>query len=310
MSASAAGHRATLIAFAVVSVVWGSTWIVIKDQISAVPPGWTITWRFAVATAGCFALALLRGDSLRLPAAAQRIAVIVGLFQFCGNFQFVYRAEAFITSGIVALLFALLMVPNALFARVLLGQRLSGRFVIGSVVAIGGIALLLAHEYRVAPPGAAVGLGVVLTIGGLLCASLANVAQGARAVRGTSAVPLLAWSMLWGTLLDAALALALHGAPVFDPRPRYWGGVVYLGLVGSVLTFPLYFHLIRTMGAGPAAYSSVVVPVVAMLISTAVEGYAWTGLAAAGAAVTMAGLLIALSGPRAAAKEQMVASAD
>jgi drug/metabolite transporter (DMT)-like permease len=77
---------------------------------------------------------------------------------------------------------------------------------------------------------------------------------------------------------------------------RYWLGVAYLGLAGSVVTFPLYFSLIRWMGPGRAAYNGVAVPVVAMALSTVFEGYRWSGPAAMGAALAMGGLVIALSG--------------
>ena len=86
--------------------------------------------------------------------------------------------------------------------------------------------------------------------------------------------------------------------PVLDPRPQYIAGIVYLALAGSVLTFPLYFGLIRNLGAGKAAYNGVAVPVVAMGLSTLFEGYRWTGLAAGGAVLAILGLLIALSGRR------------
>jgi len=282
-------------AFVFVALIWGSTWIVIKDQISTVPPGWTIAWRFAVATCGCFLLAAARRESLRLPPGVQGYALLIGLLQFCGNFQFVYRAEGYITSGVVAILYALLMVPNALLARAFLAQPLTRRFLAGSAVALAGIGLLLLQEMRAAPAQASVGLGIAFACAGLACASLVNVLQGAGAIRAVPAVPLLAWSMLWGTLIDAGLALVLDGAPTLDPRPRYWGGVVYLGLIGSVLTFPLYFELIRRWGAGRAAYNGVATPVIAMLLSTLFEGYRWSLLAAGGAGLAMAGLLIALS---------------
>ena len=90
--------------------------------------------------------------------------------------------------------------------------------------------------------------------------------------------------MIWGTLADVALALAIDGAPRFDPSPRYIGGVVYLALIGSVVTFPLYFQLIRDSGPGRAAYNGVVVPVIAMALSTLFEGYRWSLLAGAGGA--------------------------
>lgn len=286
----------TVAAFLLVAVVWGSTWLVIKDQIGTVPPSWTIAWRFLLATVSMVALAALRRESLRIGRDAMRIAVLVGLFQFFGNFHFVYRAEYFLTSGIVAVFYATLMVPNALFARLFLKAPLGGRFLAGSAVALSGVAMLLINEYRLAPPGGEVPLGVALMLGGLITASAANVLQATDAARQTAVVPLIAWSMAWGTLFDVVFALAVDGPPVFDPRPQYWAGIVYLGVVGSVLTFPLYFGLIRTLGPGKAAYNGVLVPVIAMALSTLFEGYVWTGLAIAGSVLGMVGLLIALSG--------------
>ena len=74
----------------------------------------------------------------------------------------------------------------------------------------------------------------------------------------------------------------------------YWLGIGWLGIAGSVVTFPLYFRLIQRVGAGRAAYTSVLIPLIAMLISTLVEGYHWTGLAVGGAVLAVAGMAIAL----------------
>ena len=292
-----------LIPFVFVTLVWGSTWLVIKDQIGSVPPSWSVTWRFALAALGMTALALIRRESLKLDATGHRLALVVGLFQFVFNFQFVYRAEHFLTSGIVAVLFALLLVPNALLSWGFLGQRPTPRFLAGSVIAIAGIALLLAHEFRIAPPGGSVGLGIVLTILGILSASAANVIQASAAARAQAVVPLLAWAMTYGALGDAVFALVTAGPPQWEPRPAYFAGIAYLALVGSVATFPLYFNLIRELGPGRAAYNGVAVPVVAMGLSTLFEGYRWTLLAAGGGALAMAGLIVALRARGAAQPE-------
>jgi len=294
-----------LFPFLAVALIWGSTWLVIKDQVSEVPPSWTVTWRFLLASVGMVALALVRGESLRLPPRAMLFAVLIGLFQFCANFQLVYRAELSLTSGLVAVVFALLVVPNALGSWLFLGQRVTARFVVGGAVAFAGIALLMLHEYRLGLAAGdiarnldgtgGVGAGLIFTALAILTASTANVLQAAPTARAQPIVPLIAWAMIWGTLADVALALAVDGAPRFDPSPRYVGGIVYLALIGSVVTFPLYFQLIRDLGPGRAAYNGVVVPVIAMALSTLFEGYRWSLLAGAGAVLALAGLLIALS---------------
>ncbi|WP_408591090.1 DMT family transporter [Novosphingobium sp.] len=282
--------------FVAITLIWGSTWLVIKDQLGTVPPSWSVAYRFAIASVGAFGLALLRRERIALGGAGLRLAALIGLLQFCGNFQFVYRAEKYLTSGVVAILFALLLVPNALMGRFFLGMALSRRFLAGSAIALGGIAMLLLHEWRVGgAEGREVLPGIALTLLGLACASCANVLQATQEARRHSPIVLLAWGMLAGAILDVSFAWATVGQPVFDGHVRYWLGVAYLAVMGSVVTFPIYSVLLRVLGPGRAAYSSVAVPVVAMILSTAFEGYRWSLLAAAGAAVAMAGLVVALN---------------
>ncbi|WP_232492582.1 DMT family transporter [Novosphingobium kaempferiae] len=290
-----ASRTKVIVAFLVVTAIWGSTWLVIKDQVGSVPATWSITYRFLVACAGMFAFALVRRESLRLSRQGMIFALLVGLAQFVCNFQFVYRAEMHLTSGLVAVFYALLMVPNAVLARVFLKQHVGPGFIAGSVVAMGGIALLMIHEYRTAPPEGAILLGLLFTCAGLLSASVANVLQAGPVGRAQPIVPMIAWAMFWGTLVDIGFSLATAGPPVIETRWEYLAGILYLAIAGSVVTFPLYFMLIRELGPGRAAYNGVAVPVVAMALSTLFEGYRWTTLAAGGAVLALSGLVIALA---------------
>jgi drug/metabolite transporter (DMT)-like permease len=282
--------------FLLVALIWGSTWFAIKDQLAAAPPSWSVTYRFAIAGAGMFMLAAFGGRGFSLTRAGHLLALAVGVTQFFLNYNLVYQAEIHLTSGIVAVLYALLMLPNALLARIFLNQPITARFTAGSLIGLAGIALLLVHEAREAPPTGMIGLGVALTAAGLLAASAANVIQATAAARRDSLVVLLAWAMLWGTLLDAVFAWLTTGAPVFPLSARYWGGVAYLAIFGSLVTFPLYFWLIRELGPGRAAYNGVLVPVVAMGLSTLFEDYRWSGLAVAGGVLALVGMVIALRG--------------
>lgn len=280
--------------FLVVALIWGSTWLVIKDQLAAAPPSWSVTYRFAIAAVGMGAIALFRRESLRLTASGHLFALAIGFTQFFANFNFVYRAELHLTSGIVAVLFGLLMLPNAILGRIFLGQQVTPRFFIGGVIGLAGIAALLINEARNAPVGGDVALGVVYTVIAIVACSCANVAQATEQAQRVPVVSLLAWAMAWGTLIDAAFAWGVAGPPVLPVSLRYWSGVAYLGLIGSVLAFPLYYTLVRKLGAGRAAYNSVVVPVVAMALSTVFEGYRWSALALAGGALALGGMVIAL----------------
>jgi len=287
-----------LFPFLLTGTIWGSTWFVITGQIDGVPAAWSVFYRFLIATPALFLVAVLMGRRLRLTRPEQMLAIGVGLAQFSGNFLFVYHAELHITSGIVAVMFALLMVPNALFARVFIGERVQSGFIGGSAVAIAGVALLLVHEWRAAPLDGNVGLGIVLAIGGMLAASIANVVQANPTGRGVPMVSLLAWAMLYGTIFDLGFALVTAGPPPLPEKWQFWAGTAYLALIGSVVTFPLHYNLVREIGAGRTAYNGIVTVCVAMLLSTVFEGYRWTPLTASGAALALLGMALALRARR------------
>ncbi|MFN3990894.1 MAG: DMT family transporter [Erythrobacter sp.] len=283
-----------LIPFMLTGTIWGSTWFVITGQISDVPAAWGVFYRFALATPALFLVGALMKNRLLLSRPEHLLALGVGIAQFSGNFLFVYNAERFITSGIVAVMFALLMVPNALFARIFIGERVQGGFITGSLVAIAGVALLLVHEWEVAPLGGNVGLGIALAIGGMLAASLANVVQANPLGRGVPMVSLLAWAMLYGTIFDLGFAWVTAGPPPLPTAGTFWAGTAYLAIIGSVVTFPLHYNLVREIGAGRTAYNGIVTVCVAMLLSTLFEAYQWTALSAAGALLALAGMGLAL----------------
>lgn len=290
---------AILIPFAIVTLIWGSTWIVIRDQLNVVPPSWSVSYRFLVGGVAMIIYAVIRREPLRLDARGWAFATLLAVLQFCLNFNFVYRAEAHITSGLVAVVFGLLLIPNALLGRFLLGQHLGRQLLLGSAVAMAGVGLLFVHEARVDPngPGEAL-LGIGITMLGVISASFANILQGTETAKRYPMGTMLAAAMLLGALIDAVIAWSFTGPPIVEWRPAYFLGVLYLGVVASAIAFTLYFGVLRIIGPAKAAYSSVLVPIIAMLLSTLFEGYRWSPLAISGAALAMIGLVIALRARR------------
>ena len=287
------------IPFAIFTAIWGSTWIVIRDQLGTVPPQWSVAYRFIIAAAAMALVARWKGESLRLGKGAVLPMLFLGFAQFCVNFNAVYLAERHITSGVVATIFALFLIPSTLLAWAFLGHRPTSRFLWSSLVAIVGIALLFVHEFEQhAARAGEIMLGIGLTLFGMVGAASANVFQAREEIRRFPLFSMIAWSMAAGALMNIAFAFAMTGPPVFDSRPGYLLGLLYLALPASVLTFSLYYPVVRKIGPAKAAYSSVLVPIIAMAFSTALEGYRWTPLAIAGAVLALGGMVGALSRPR------------
>jgi drug/metabolite transporter (DMT)-like permease len=288
-----------VIPFIIFTAVWGSTWIVIRDQLGTVPPQWSVAYRFTIAAIAMALVAKWKGQSLKMDRGGLIAALVLGVTQFSINFNSVYAAERFITSGVVATVFAILLIPNSLLAWAFLDQKPNRRFLTAGLVAVCGVALLFIHELRSSPAAPSdIAIGLALTLLGLLGASAANVYQAGKEALRHPLLALLAWSMAIGAIIDATLAFAVAGPPVFEPRLGYWAGVLYLALFGSVLCFALYFPVVRKIGPGKAAYSSVMVPVIAMSLSTLFEDYRWSALAIAGGVLALGGMLLALAGRR------------
>jgi len=291
-----------LLPFLLITLIWSSTWIVIKGQLGTVPPIWSVSYRFLLSAAAMFGLARLAGVDVRLDRRGHGLALLLAVLQFVLNYNLVYAAELYVTSGLVAVVFALLIVPNAALARLFFGAKVGARFLLGSAIALAGVALLFVQEVRAAGPAPhAVLVGLGFTLAAVLGASGGNVMQLLETVKNRSIAAMLGWAMLYGGLIDAALAWLLYGPPVFEPRLSYWLELLYLSIVASALAFWLYYRIIRAVGPARAAYSSVLIPIVAMAISTIAEHYVWSPIAIAGGLLAIAGLVIALGSRRAPA---------
>ena len=291
--------RTVAIPFIIFTAIWGSTWIVIRDGLGVVPAQWSVTYRFVISAVAMAVVALVKRDSLKIDRRGLLAALVLGFCQFCVNYNAVYLAERHITSGVVATVFALLLIPATLLGWMWLGDRPTVRFLWSSLVAVAGIVLLFLHEiHEHAASSGAVIAGIGLTLIGMIGASLANVLQARPEIRRYPLYGLLAWSMALGAVIDALVAWVMCGPPVFDWSPSYWAGVFYLALAASVLTFSLYYPVVRKIGPAKAAYSSAIVPILAMGFSTWFEHYRWTPTAVAGAVLALGGMAGALSRPR------------
>jgi drug/metabolite transporter (DMT)-like permease len=107
------------------------------------------------------------------------------------------------------------------------------------------------------------------------------------------------WAMLIGASVLGAGALVLGMPFTIEPGMRYTASLLYLAIPGSVIAFTAYLTLVGRIGPDRAAYSTVLFPVVALTVSTVVEGYVWTPAAFAGLVLVLCGNLLAFVSPAA-----------
>ncbi|PZP32913.1 MAG: EamA family transporter [Roseateles depolymerans] len=277
------------------TLIWASTWHVILYQLeSGVPVFNSVAWRFGLAALGLAALARWQGQSLRgLPWSAHALMLATGIVQYSGNYLSVYQAERHIPSGLVAVLFCLMVYGNALSGRLFFGQPVTRRFLAAASGGVLGVALIFWPEIAAtgARPTALLGLGLGLFA--VLVACIGNVLTLTLTKRGLPLVPVLAWSMGYGAVFLVGLSLASGEGLHFDLSPAYVLSLLYLAAAGSVIAFVLYFKLAQARGPAHAALTGVIIPVIALVISAVFEGWQVTPLAVGGMALCLASLWVA-----------------
>lgn len=281
--------------YAIVVLIWGTTWYAIKFQLGVVAPEISLVYRFGLATICVFVFARIAGSPMRLSWRDHRFVALQGLTLFCLNYWMTYLSTQFLTSGLVAVLFTSVILLNLINARLFFGVPVEARVLLAAVTGALGVALLFLPELQAAMGDRTVVHGALLALGATYLASLGNMAAMRNTQSGMPVVTANAYGMAYGTV-GLALIAALRGTPVdFDPSWPYVVSLLYLSLAGTSLAFGLYLVLIKRIGPSRAAYTSVLFPVVALMVSTFFEGYRWSLPAFAGLAVLLAGNALALS---------------
>jgi drug/metabolite transporter (DMT)-like permease len=284
--------------YALVVLIWGTTWFAIKFQLGVVAPEISLVYRFAIASVCVFLYARVTGSPLRLSWPEHRFVALQGLTLFCLNYWMTYLSTQYLTSGLVAVTFTTMILANLVNSRLFFGTSLEPRVVVAAVAGMVGVALLFLPELQAAMGDPTVALGAALGLAGTLCASFGNMAAIRNTRQGLPVLTVNAYGMAYGAA-GLALIAALRGTPIdFDPSWPYVISLLYLALAGTSLAFGLYLVLLKRIGAARAAYSSVLFPVVALAVSTVFEGYRWTLPAFVGLAILIAGNAIALGGAR------------
>ena len=294
---SRSNNLVTPLLFASVVVAWGLTWYAIKLQLGPTPPETSIFWRFFLASAAMWAGLAATGRLKRAPWRGHLWLLALGIVLFSGNFLCFYNAERFTPSGVVAVVFAIAPAFNVVNLWLLRGVRLGLNAILGAALGALGVACLFADQLAAAAAAGGAPLGVALALAGAYCFSLGNFVSQ-PATRAAGDLPnAVARAMTWGTAILAA-AVAARGLS-FKPTltPAYLCGLVYLAAIGSVFGFLAYLALVARVGPARAAYTTVLSPVIALAVSSLLEGYVWSRWALVGAPLILLGEVVMFGPP-------------
>ena len=285
-------HQAALLAVTV--FIWGSTWYAIKFQLGVVEPVVSVAWRFLAAAGLIFLTARLIGVRLTLNPGQHVWALIQGLTLFGVNYCLFYLATAHITTGLIAVIFSTIVFWNIWGARLWFGHLIDLQVVIGAFVGFCGMSLLFMPDIFILNYGPTEIGALLLCVAATVCASAGNLVNARNQKAGIGLWQGNAWGMLYGGLATLGFAVATGLPLAFDFSVPYVLSFAYLTVFGSIAAFAAYLTLINTSGPEKAAFATLLFPVVALAISTALEGYQWHIEAMIGVVLVLAGNRIAL----------------
>jgi drug/metabolite transporter (DMT)-like permease len=297
--AASAGHppaAEVMAAFAAIYFVWGSTFLAIRYAVETIPPFAMMAGRCLLGGAILLALGLVRERDLAWPTRREwGGALVIGVLLFVGCHGVLAYAEERVPSGIAALCLATIPLFVPLLAWALPdGRPPSRRRVAAFVVGFVGVALLVASQ---GTGGGLHAADALLLVGSALSWAAGTVATRVVPVPRSpvlgAAMPLLAGGVI--LVLVAAGSGELSSLHPGDVTGRSIGGMAYLIVFGTVLTFSAYVWLLRVVSPARVATYAFVNPAVAVVLGWAVAGESLTAGAVIASAVIVAAVAVAVS---------------
>ena len=267
-------------------LIWGSTWLAITYQLGEVDPLVSVIYRMALASGLLFVWCWLRKIPLRISLRDHRFMVAQGCFLFGLNYWTIYWSEVYLPSGLVAVIFSLLVFFNIINGRIFLKHPVTLQIVVGGLVGLTGICMLFYPEIAVLTDTSSNSkdplLGFALAFVAVMFASLGNIVAARNGNTGISVWAINAWSILYGAVILILIALVSGAEFSYGSTLEYSLSLVYLSVFGTILAFGAYLKLLINIGPSRAGYTALIIPFVAIVLSTLFEDYQWTPLAAGG----------------------------
>ena len=249
--------------YALLCLIWGSTWLAIKIGLAGVPPFLAAGLRFLLATLVIALVVAVRRIPLRLTRSDRVCVISSGLLVFWLDYASVYWAEERISSGVTAVLFSTMPLMTALLSAYWTRtERLQLRKLTGILIGVAGTALLF---WPGEPLDRAQVLGMASALGGAFCAS-ANLAMVKKHGQHTDSWILNLFGMAIGTACLLAMSAGLERGVRVEWTRSNVTAIAYLSMFGSVVAFSAYYHLLKKMDATALSLTTLIIPIVALAL--------------------------------------------
>lgn len=260
-----------ILAWLILCVLWGTTWIFIKIGLDDLPPLAFAATRFILAILILYVVILIQKIPLPTTAKEWRLIALTGVLQFSVNYSMVFWSEQYITSGLAAVLQAMITVFGLILAWFFLpNERITKLKIFAVCLGIVGVAVIFYDQLQVQSFMAFLGcVGIVI---GSYAAAQASILIKAK---GGSLHPaaLVFGQMICGLPLVIIYSLAVEGNPLtFNWTWKAVLCILYLTILGTIAAFWLYYWLLSKIESTKAMMISLVTPLIAVVIGAVTIG--------------------------------------
>ena len=289
----------TTAALAALILIWGTTWAAIRVSLEGIPPITGVALRFTVAAAALLALVPFFGVKLGRSRAERRLWLANGVLTFAIPYGILYWAEQVVPSGLAAVLYATYPLMIALIAHVLLPEeRLTVWKVTGVLIGFLGVAVIFSEDFRSlsvsrSQDGSSVFAAAAILLISPFCAAVGS-ALVKRWGQGVHPLSITAMPMLITAVLTGAVALVVERGHeiTFGAAPVL--ALLYLAIMGSAVTFTLYFWLLKHQTATAMGLITYAIPVIAVTVGTLFFDEPFTLRIIIGAILVLIGVAVAV----------------
>lgn len=283
-----------LLFFIVPCIIWGSTWFAIKFQLGQVDPLVSVVYRFMIAGLLLMGYSVVRKLNLRYSFQEHLLMMLQGVILFGFNYWLVYLAEEDLASGVVAIIFSFSIFTNIFFNYLLLKGKIRKEVMAGAILGIAGTFMIFSHELQNAEQLAIGYKALIFCFGSIVLASLGNILSKYNQSKKLPVIQTNAFSMTYGSLVMMVMVPLSGRNFSIETSFPYLASLLYLSLFGSIVAFTLYLKLVGDIGPDRAGYTTLVAPVIALIISSFFENYQWGIMAAIGVLLLFAGNILAM----------------
>ena len=261
--------------FIITLFCWSPTWYVIKFQLGYVDPLVSVFYRFLMAAIIIFVYLIYKNKNLKFSLNQHLWFLIFGICLYYLNYVFFYLSNTYLISAFPAIVFSTVVIMNILGEGFYFKKKPSLKTLIGATIGMIGIIIIFNDEIFNFSLSNGTHVGLFLALLGTFSASTGNMVHQRNLNNNFSLIPTLAYSMLYGSLVTLLITQIKGTELLFEYTFSYIASLAYLSIVGSIFAFIFYLRLLEKVGAGRAGYVGVVMPVLALLISTVFENLEW-----------------------------------